>query len=101
MGKLEKVVAHELSQFYELNHKLHKSQMGAQKSRCAIDAAAIMIDNIHRIWAEMNVGASLLMDVKGAFNYVSRVKLAQQMRQLEIDDDLISWTQSFLTNRKV
>lgn len=75
--------------------------MGAQKSRCAIDAAAIMVDNIHRIWAEKKIGASLLVDVKGAFDYVSRVKLAQRMRQLGIDNDLIGWTQSFLIDRKV
>ena len=50
MEKLvEKVVAQELSQFCELDHKLHKSQMGARKSRCAIDAAAIMVDHIYRI----------------------------------------------------
>lgn len=41
------------------------------------------------------------MDVKGAFDYVSRIKLAQWMRQLGIDNDLIGWTQSFLTDRRV
>ena len=29
------------------------------------------------------------MDIKRAFNYVSRLKLAQGMRQLEIDNNLI------------
>ena len=29
------------------------------------------------------------MDVKGAFDYVSRLKLAQRMRHLGIDNDLI------------
>lgn len=102
MGKLvEKVIAEELSRFYEINLKLHKGQMGARKSRCAIDAAAIMVNNVHKIWGEKKITASLLMDVKGAFNYVSRVKLARQMRQLRIDNDLIGWTQSFLTDRRV
>lgn len=78
MGKfVEKVIAEELSRFCETNLKLHKGQMGARKSRCAIDAAIIMVDNIHKIWEEKKIAVSLLMDVKGAFDYVSRVKLAQ------------------------
>ena len=39
------------------------------------------------------------MDVKGAFDHVSRTELAQRMSELGIDDDLIWWTQSFLTDR--
>ncbi len=41
------------------------------------------------------------MDVKRAFDHVSWVKLAQQMRQLGIDNDLIGWTQFFLIDKKV
>lgn len=44
---------------------------------------------------------ALLRDVKGAFDYISRLKLAQRMRKLEINNDLIGLTQLFLTNRKV
>lgn len=63
---------------------------GVRKSRCAIDVAAIIVDNIHKIWGEEKIAASL--DVKGAFDYVSLVKLAQQMKELEIDNNLIGWT---------
>lgn len=102
MGKLlEKVVAEELSLFCETHLKLHKGQMGARKNRCAIDATAIMIENVHESWDEGKVAGALFMDVKGAFDYVSRVKLAQRMRELKIDNDLTGWTQSFLTDRKV
>ena len=41
------------------------------------------------------------MDVKGAFDHVSRAKLVQRMADLGIDNDLIGWTQSFLTDRSV
>ncbi len=41
------------------------------------------------------------MDVKGVFDHVSRAQLAQRMFDLGIDDDLIGWTQSFLTDRWV
>lgn len=41
------------------------------------------------------------MDVKGAFDHVSCAPLAQKMSSLAIDDNLIRWKQSFLTDRWV
>ena len=101
-GKVvEKLVAGKLSQFCEDQGKLHKGQMGERKHRSAIDAAALMIDKLHKVWEDRQIAGALLMDVKGAFDYVSRAKLVQRMKDLGIDDDLIGWTKSFLTNRSV
>ncbi len=41
------------------------------------------------------------MDVKGAFNHVSRSQLRKRMIDLGIDGDLVAWTKSFLTDRKI
>ena len=41
------------------------------------------------------------MDVKGAFDHVSRTRLIERMMELGVDGDLIRWTQSFLTDRTV
>ena len=41
------------------------------------------------------------MDVKGAFDHVSREQLLTRMIELGIDGDLVTWTGSFLINRKV
>ena len=101
-GKVvEKLVAEKLSQYCEAQEKLHKGQMGGRKHRSAIDAAAVMIHKVHGIWKDKQIAGALLMDVKGAFDYVSRTKLVQRMRDLGIDDDLIGWTKSFLTDRSV
>ena len=48
-----------------------------------------MVKNVYRSWDQKKVAGVLFMDVKGAFDYISRVKLAQQMRELKIDNDLI------------
>ena len=102
LGKVvEKLVAEQLSQFCETNGKLHKGQMGARKHRSAIDAAAILVQKVQEIWKNRQIAGALLMDVKGAFDHVSRAQLAQRMADLGIDDDLIGWTQSFLTDRWV
>ena len=102
LGKVvEKLVAEKLSQFCEAQGKLHKGQMGGRRHRSAIDAAALMIHKVHKTWEDKQIAGALLMDVKGAFDYVSRAKLVQRMKELDIDDDLIGWTQSFLTDRSV
>ena len=73
--------------------------MGARKNRSAIDAVAILVQKVQDIWNNRQIAGTLLMDVKGAFDHVSRAKLAQRMADLGIDDNLIGWTQSFLTDR--
>ena len=102
MGKvIEKVVAEQLSQYCESYSKLHPGQMGGRKERSAIDAVAILVHTVQKIWEEKKLAAALFMDVKGAFDHVSKVQLIARMIELGINGDLISWTSSFLTDRKV
>ena len=60
-----------------------------------------MIHKVHEMWEDQPVAEILLIDIKGAFNHVSRARLAKKIAKLQIDDNLISWTQSFLTDRWV
>ena len=102
LGKVvEKLVAQKLSQFCEAEGKLHSGQMGGRRYCSSIDAAALVINKVYKTWEAKQVAGALLMDVKGAFDHVSRAKLAQRMADLGIDNDLIGWTQSFLTGRSV
>ena len=39
--------------------------------------------------------------MKGAFDHVAKNQLMSRMLELEIDEDLIRWTESFLTDRKL
>ncbi len=75
--------------------------MGARKHRSAIDTAALLIQKVQEVWQNRKIAGALFMDVKAAFDHVSRAQLAQKMFDLGIDDDLIGWKQSFLTNRWV
>jgi hypothetical protein len=40
------------------------------------------------------------MDVKGAFDHVSRTQLTKRMEELDTDPQIIQWTNSFITDRK-
>ena len=102
LGKVvKKLVLKKLLQFCEAQGKLHKKQMRGKKHQLAIDTAALMIHNVYKTWEDKQIAEALLIDVKGAFDYVSRAKLVQKMKELDINDYLIGWTQSFLTDRLV
>lgn len=102
MGKIvEKVAAEAISEFCEATGALYRGQMGSRKNRCAIDAVACLIQEVHKGWSLRQLAAALFIDVKGAFDHVDPVRLAQRMRELEVDEDLIRWVQSFLTDRRV
>ena len=73
---VEKFVAEQLSQFCEAKEKLHKGQMGGRKNRSAIDVVALVIHKVYKTWEVKQVAGAFLMDVKGAFDHVSRAKLA-------------------------
>jgi hypothetical protein len=42
-----------------------------------------------------------MMDVKGAFPTVNHACLLHKMRQAEMDENLVQWTDSFMSNRRV
>ena len=102
MGKiLEKVIAEQLSEFCEAYSKLHPGQMGARKERSAIDAVAMLVHTVQENWSKKKLAGALFMDVKGAFDHVSKSQLLTRMIDLGIDTDLVAWTKSFLTDRKI
>lgn len=45
--------------------------------------------------------AAFCIDVKKTFDHVSKAQLFTQMIELGVDDDLVTWASSFLTDRKV
>lgn len=67
---VEKIVIEKLLYFYKINLKLHNSQIRAWKRKYAIDAAVIIVDNIHKIQEKKKIIALLLIDMKKTFNNI-------------------------------
>lgn len=102
IGKVvEKVVADQLSRHCESHSKLHPGQMGARKERSAIDAVATLVYTVQESWEEKKLAAALFMNVKGAFDHVSKGQLIKRMLELGIDGGLVTRTKPFSTDRKV
>lgn len=47
-------------------------QIGARKKRLAIDNVTTSVNTVQRIWVKKNLAGALFMDVKGAFDHVSK-----------------------------
>jgi len=101
-GKIiEKLAADAIATHCEVNNTLHVGQMGSRKHRSAIDAVACLIQDVHQAWNHKQLAGALLLDVKGAFPFVNPETLLQRMDEMDIDADLLRWTQSFLTGRSI
>jgi len=80
---------------------VHSGQLGCRKRRSCIDAVAILMNCTQQAWGEKKVTGALFMDVKSAFNNVSKSHLGRRMEALNIEADLIRWTGSFMSDRQV
>jgi len=102
MGKVvEKVVAELLSDEAGRGALLSNGQFVSRKKRSAINTAAIMVDIVHAAWMEDNITGVLQINIKAAFPMVAREWLIPGMKAKKIDGDLIRWTESLLSERKV
>ena len=81
--------------------KLHPGQMGGQKERSAIDAITTLVYVVQESWEEKMLAAALFLDVKGAFDYVSKEHLFTRMVELGTDRDFVTWIGVFLIDRKI
>lgn len=102
IGKVvEQVVDKELSQYYENFSKLYPGQTGGRKERLAIDMVTTLLYTIQKNWKEKKLAATLFIDIKEAFDHVSKQQFLTQMIELRIDGDLVTWTDFILIDRKV
>jgi hypothetical protein len=100
MGKIvEKVVTSLLAD--TIDKKLYKGQFGCRKRHSVVDAAACLREEVYQSWVKGKIAGAILMDVKGAFNHVSRTRLTKRLEELEADLQLIRWTDNFVKDRKV
>lgn len=63
--------------------------MGAQKEQSALDAVAILVHTVQENWSKKKLAEALFIDLKGAFDQVSKSQLLTRMINLGIDPDLI------------
>ena len=98
---LERTAAHPIADHLERKRGLHEGQFGCRKRRSCIDAVAVLMNRTQQAWARGKVAGALFIDVKSTFNNVDKTFLGKRMEELGVEADLIRWTISFMTDRKV
>jgi hypothetical protein len=63
--------------------------------------AACLTEEVYQSWAKRKIAGAILMDLKGAFDHVSRTRLTKRLEELEADPQRIRWTDNFMKDRKV
>jgi len=98
---VERTAAYLIADHLERKRGLHDGQFGCRKRRSCVDAVAVLMNRTQRPWNEKKVAGALFMDVKSAFNNVSKALLGRRMETLGIEPDLVQWTGSFMSDRQV
>jgi ribonuclease HI len=100
LGKtLEKLMATRLSYYAEKHGLLHCDQFGGRKQRSSIDAAMSLAHEIDKAMNSKQTYSVLFMDVKGAFDNVSKHRPLTTMQELGVPAVVRNWTSHFLSQR--
>jgi hypothetical protein len=100
LGKIsEKIIAKRLSYWGNIYGILHKDQMGGRIGRSAIDAGMAMVHDIQLGFKQNEVTSAAFLDVKGAFDHVSKKHLLSTMYKLALPLETITFTESLLSDR--
>ena len=98
---VEETAAHLIGEHLERSNGLHEGQYGCRERGATVDAVAVLMNRTEQAWGTKKMAGPLLMDVQSAFNNTSRELLAKRLEELGVEADLVRWTISFMTNRKV
>jgi hypothetical protein len=84
---------------------VHVLTIGGRKQRSAIDAVLLLLNNIqsknNRKKARQRIATTLFLDVKGAFDHVSKNQLLSICKELGLPTAFTQWVDTFLSNRKL
>jgi len=101
LGKVvEKVVATHIASFCETNAIFHRGQFGCRRGRGALDAVAQLVTEVESAWSKKRTALALLLDVKEAFDRVSKRQPLKRMIQVGIAGNIVRWVDSFLSDRQ-
>ena len=90
LGKVsERIFARRLSYLAETTILLHPSQIGGRLKKSAIDAALLLHTKVELNKSKNLVTSTLFLDIKGAFDHVSKNRLLQTLKNLGLPLSLI------------
>jgi ribonuclease HI len=102
LGKvLERLIARRLGHLAETSPLLHPTQIGGRLQKSAVDASLSLTSLIQDNRAAKMTTTTLFLDVKGAFDHVSKNRLLAVMKDQGLPLQLLSWVWTFLHSRQL
>jgi ribonuclease HI len=102
LGKVsERILAQRLGYLAETSAILHPTQIGGRQKKSAIDAALLLLQEVEANREQGKKTSTVFLDVKGAFDHVSKNQLLRKLRDLGLPTSLIAWTSTFVKNRQI
>jgi hypothetical protein len=86
---VERMAGHLIADHLERKKGLHEGQYGCRKRRSCIERGGGVQELYRASWQGKKIAGGLFMDVKSAFNNVSKAHLGQRMEALKLEPDLI------------
>ena len=86
---LERILARRLSYLAETTNLLHISQIGSRLYKSAIDTALLLKNKVKVNKTNKLKTTTLFLDVKGAFDYISKNRLIEVLVNLKLPISLI------------
>ena len=102
LGKTaEKIIANRLSYLAENTDLLYPEQIGGRIQKSAIDAALALTHDIELARNRGLKSSALLLDIKGAFDHVSKNQLLGFCQRLKLPISICNWIESFISDRSI
>ena len=100
IGKaMESVIANRLAYLADVHRLLPSRHTGGRKLTSTEHAMHFLLQCIHKAWSEGKVASLLLLDVSGAYDNVSTDRLLHNLRKRRINQKIVGWVASFLSDR--
>ncbi|OAQ57920.1 reverse transcriptase [Pochonia chlamydosporia 170] len=100
LGKvLEAIIASRLAYLADVYQLLPRRHTGGRKLASTEHAMHVLLQRIYKAWSEGKVATLLLLDVSGAYDNVSRERLLHNLRKRRVDNKMVTWVASFLSDR--
>ena len=75
--------------------------MSGRKFKTAVNAVLNLTHNIQHAFNTKQVTSYLFLNVKGAFNHVSKSQLLQNFHKFNLSKSLINWVNTYMTKRQI
>jgi hypothetical protein len=99
LGKINKrILTKRLGYLAETTSLLYNSQISRRLKKSAIDTRLLLANKVQENYLKGYKTLVLFLDIKKAFDYISKNQLLAILKRLKLPISLITWTSYFLEN---